>query len=429
MYAWARAYFEESSDRWYVIGFVALALGSMVKTLHALALPALVMGVFLWMRHDRRVVRNRWFWVGGLGAVLLLAGFYLFLGQTFTKYFFFEENLKRLVMVSGDERHSAWEAYWGSRPIFWYALVIWFDVFPWSAFLPVGLFLLWKRRPWRESPKELWVFLWVVVYFVMVSVVPEKHERYLLPLLPAIGLVVGYVYHRVFEEEALPEAGGMVRGSMGVLGVACMLAVWLGPVLLQKKWQVPLDMIPLGLRVMFGAMGLALIGLAVKNRVRWSLLGVGVLGVLLMVTVTGFIIPGIYMEGAPRQVLSEHQRRLTHPTDPISVFQTWDWRADEDEFYWDYLHGHSRIIGKDLDDSRALEELKRAVQQQSPTLVMMTDEQYTRMLSRDPELTATILLEFYRARRKILLLSLRWTAQSELELEPETPGIRLDSGN
>ncbi len=41
MYAWARAYFQESSQWWYLVGFASLALGSMVKTLHALALPVL----------------------------------------------------------------------------------------------------------------------------------------------------------------------------------------------------------------------------------------------------------------------------------------------------------------------------------------------------------------------------------------------------
>ena len=420
MYAWARAYFQESSQGWYVIGVVAFALGSMVKTLHALALPALVMGIFLWMRHDRRVFRESYFWIGVVTGGLLLGGYYLFLGQEFRQHFFLEENLKRMVTVAGDQRHSAWEAYWGKRPIVWYGLVIWFDAFPWSAILPVGLFLIWKRRPWLESPKELWVFLWVVVYFVVLSVAPEKHERYLLPLLPAIGLSVGYVYHRLFQEESLSDGRRMLRGLLVCLGVACVVGVFLGPILLQKKWHVPLDVIPFALRVGLGLLGLALIGLALMNRLRMSLLGVGVLGLTFMVTVTGFIIPGILAEGSPRRVFDENQRWLKNRTDPILAFQSWDWRQDEDEFYWDYLHGHSRIVGNGLEDWLALKEMKRGIQR-APGLVMMTEDQYDRLISRDPDLEVRILLEFYRAKKKILLLSLSGKKQNVDYSEPEKP--------
>ena len=405
MYAWARAYFQDSSQGWYVLGFLAFAVGSMVKTLHALALPALVMGIFLWMRHDRRIFREPYVWVGVVGSGLLLAGYYLMLGPEFRQHFFFEEHVKRIFTVAGDQQHSAWEAYWGKRPIVWYGLVIWFDAFPWSALLPVGLFLIWKHRPWHESPKELWVFLWVVVYFVALSVTPEKHERYLLPLLPAIGLLVGYVYHRVFYERSLSDGRTMLRSLLGCLGAVLIIGVLVGPILLQKKWHVSLDVIPLAFRIGLGMLGLILIGLALRNYLRMCLIGVGVLGVALMVTVTGFIIPGIQAEGSPRLAFQENQRRLTDKTDPILVFQSRDWREDEDEFYWEYVHGYSRIVGKGLEDPLALQELKREIHQ-ATRLVMMTRDQYHRIISRDPDLNTTILREFYRSKQNIVLLSL-----------------------
>ncbi|MDR4482336.1 MAG: glycosyltransferase family 39 protein [Nitrospirales bacterium] len=410
MYAWARAYFQESSEWWYLVAFVALALGSMVKTLHAFALPILVMGIFLWMRGDRKVFRKPYFWIGVILSGLMLGSYYLLLGSEFSQHYFYEENLKRMITVSGDQKHSAWEAYWGKRPIFWYGLVIWFDLFPWSALFPIGLFLIWKRRPWLESPKELWVFLWVVVYFVALSLAPEKHERYLLPLLPAFGLLVGYVYHRLLHGAPVLESRGMLKGMLGCLGVVFVVAVFLGPILLQKKWHVPLDIIPLGFRVGLSTLGLMMIGLAIKNYLRMGLVGVGVLGLALMVTVTGFIIPGIQAEGSPRLAFDENQRRLNKQTDPISVFQSWDWREDEDEFYWDYLHGRSRIVGEGLEDSLALEELKLDVQQ-STRLVMMTKDQYQRVISGDPDLNAIVLFEFYRSKKNIVLLSLNWRTQ------------------
>jgi hypothetical protein len=165
-------------------------------------------------------------------------------------------------------------------------------------------------------------------------------------------------------------------------------------------------------------LGLVMIGLAVKNYLRMGLVGIGVLGVALMVMVTGFIIPGIQAEGSPRLAFDENQRRLNNQTDPISVFQSWDWRGDEDEFYWDYLHGHSRIVGKGFEDSLALEELKRDVQQSS-RLVMMTKDQYHRVISGDQNLNVIMLFEFYRSKKNIVLLSLGWRTQDGDSLKSE----------
>jgi hypothetical protein len=230
---------------------------------------------------------------------------------------------------------------------------------------------------------------------------------------------VGYVYHRLFHDGSLPDGRGLLRGLLGCLGVAFVVGIFLGPILLQKKWHVPLDIIPLALRVGLGMLGLGLIGLTVMNRLRMGLLSVGVLGVALMLTVTGFIIPGIQAEGSPRLAFHENQRRLTNQTDPITVFQSWDWRQDEDEFYWDHLHGHSRIVGKGLEDSLALGELKREVRN-SAGLVMMTEDQYVRLISGDPDLKVSVLLEFYRSKKKIVLLSLVWRKLHEEVVKSES---------
>ena len=408
LYGWARAYFLGSSQHWYVVGFAALAVGAMVKTLHAFALPAVTFAIFLWMRRDGRIFREWWFRIGFGVFGLMLSVYYVFLGQEFWQHFFFEENLNRLVTVAGDTKNSAWEAYWGKRPIQWYGYTIWFDVFPWSVMIPIGFLLLWYQRSWRTTPQELLVFLWVVVYFLALSLVPEKHERYLLPLLPGVGLVVGYIYYTIFQRGPLPVGRGLLRALLGLVGITYVVGVFLGPILLQKKWYVPLDILPIGLRIGLGILGISLLGLAVMNRVRVGLMGVGVMGLALMLTVTGFIIPGIHNKGSPRFILHENQRWLAGQKDPILVFQSWGWRSDEDQFYWNYLHGNARIVGENLVDNLAMEELKGEVQRTNSLVIMMTEGQYHLLISPDQELEATILLEFHRSKKKIYLLSLRW---------------------
>ena len=134
---------------------------------------------------------------------------------------------------------------------------------------------MWKQRPWRQASRELWVSLWVGGYLLPFSLVPEKHERYLLPLLPGIGLVVGYVYHYSCVDRPQNSGHALLTWMLGLLGVVFVVAVFLGPILLEKKWFLPVETIPLAVRVGFGIGGLTLLILAIRNKIRMALLGVG----------------------------------------------------------------------------------------------------------------------------------------------------------
>ncbi len=408
LYAWARTYFQGSSPAWYVIGWMALALGAMVKTFHAFVLPISLIAIFLWLRRDGQILRERFMWVGlGLFAVLL-GVYYGMLGQAFWQHFFFEENLQRLVAQVGDEQASALEAYWGKRPIHWYFYAIWFDAFPWSFILPAGLLLLWKQGVSKYHSPELWVVLWFMGYFLAFSLVPEKHERYLLPLLPAIGLAVGYVYHYCWNNDGPILVGYKVlRWMLGLLGMAFVVAVVVGPILLQKKWYVADDVIPLAIQIVLGLGGLALVYLSIRNHVRMSLLGTGALGVGLMLVVTLCIIPAIHAEGAPRTVFYENLQRLSSPQAPIRLFQNRNWRGDEDEFYWDVYHGNFQVVGENLDDLAAIDALKDEVNTHQQLVIMMTAEQYDRLILDDPEVVSQIHLEFHRSKKKIYVVAIR----------------------
>ena len=106
-------------------------------------------------------------------------------------------------------------------------------------------------------------------------------------------------------------------------------------------------------------------------------------------------------------VLQETQRRLSSPQDPVLVFQSWDWRLDEDQFYWDHLHGHSDIIGEGLEKAQALEALKARWRLTPDLVVLMTADQYESLVEPDPEIAGNILFRFFRSRRMIYLVSFK----------------------
>ena len=402
----AGAYFQKGSDWWYVLGFVALAFGTMVKNFHAFAFPALLFLVLLWVVRDGKPLKSFPFWIGFVVFLVLFGSYYAFLGQTFVEHYFFHENLKRMTMVGGDIKGSALDAYFGSRPIHWYAYTIWFDLFPWSVLLPSSLMVLWKQRPFRHSPRETFILVWVLGYFLAFSVFPEKHERYLLPLVPGTALWVGYLYHRVWASEDLQgRAASVLKAMLGVLSVVCILLVALGPFILQKKWGLPQDVLPVSYQGIIVLCTGALLYFLYRSPLRMALNMVGVLAVAFMVSLVVLIVPGIDASASPRTMYTGIRSSLNNPTDLIWAYQHWDWRTDEDLYYWQHVHRGALILGWRTDAAEGLEALKDKIQKTDRMVILMTKDQYQQSVSRDPDLKVNVLREFVRPKITILLVS------------------------
>jgi 4-amino-4-deoxy-L-arabinose transferase-like glycosyltransferase len=52
------------SSRWYLLAFVSMALGAMLKEMHGFFLPLLVMATYAVIQRDARMLMDRWFWAG-----------------------------------------------------------------------------------------------------------------------------------------------------------------------------------------------------------------------------------------------------------------------------------------------------------------------------------------------------------------------------
>ena len=314
-----RAYFRKGTQWWYVMGFAALAIGSMVKNLHAFALPMLLFLALLWVCRDTAPFKRHHFWLGLCTFVGLLGLYYAYLGQEFVQHYVLKENLQRMTKLAGDTQGTAFDAYFGKRPIVWYVVVVWFDFFPWSALLPTAIVVLWKERPRGNHPKETFLLFWVLGYFLAFSVFPEKHERYLMPMVPGVAVLIGYVYHRVFEVQDLEVgASKFYKVMLGLLSLVFIILVFLAPFLLQKKWNLTTDVFPLGYQLLM-TLGIGTLVYAVLNtREKVALKMVGVLAVGLMIAVVVFIVPGINAVASPKMILTEVQSVLKHPHDPIA---------------------------------------------------------------------------------------------------------------
>jgi 4-amino-4-deoxy-L-arabinose transferase-like glycosyltransferase len=98
--------------------------------------------------------------------------------KEFFQFFFIDQHLLRFLTT----KHKR------SGPLYYFLPVLVGGLFPWSVFLPRAVIQLWRV-------KELKLFfIWSAVVFVFFSVSGSKLPAYILPVFPAVSLILGSLF-------------------------------------------------------------------------------------------------------------------------------------------------------------------------------------------------------------------------------------------
>ena len=212
------------------------ALGVLTKGPIAVVLPGAV--IIPWLAARRELwqkLRQMRPWEGFIILVAVAGPWYYWVDWhthgSFTRHFFFEENLGRFTAVV-NEHHQPAVFYW---------LLLVPMTFPWTGFLP-GAIRDVTNAPWRAasfSDVARWFFLLqIVVVLGLFSFSQTKVWTYILPLFPALGLLTGRWLANQFDADTVP---GMVKPLAWLFAVAAV-----GVTIAAFVW--PRDRLPLELR-------------------------------------------------------------------------------------------------------------------------------------------------------------------------------------
>ena len=178
---------------WWLGFYAAIALAVLVKGPVGLATPALVVLTY-GLAGRRQLAGGGWWHLGGvlLFAALVAAWLVpaaLLGGREYAHDLIFQQTLQR---VGKEAIHG--------EPIYAYVLQAPAYFFPWSLLLPLALVAAF-REAWGKGDPRAWLpVLWFVVIFVFFSLISGKRERYLLPIVPAVGLLVARYLGRAERE-------------------------------------------------------------------------------------------------------------------------------------------------------------------------------------------------------------------------------------
>ncbi|MDD8042545.1 MAG: glycosyltransferase family 39 protein [Verrucomicrobiota bacterium] len=301
---------------WLCVFYGAMGLGFLSKGPLGIVIPAItavMMQVEQWRRH-RPIVRLYWF--AGMPIALLIGlSWYLALihrDKTLFDYFFRHEFIDRI----------ASNTHGRAEPIWFYPGVLVLGLLPWTGFAFVALRDLWRRRR-SLSSANLWLFAgWVVIPYVILTLVVSKLSTYLLPLMPPLAIIVA----RWLEH---PETGDRWRRPARI-NIICVFLLLLGlPALglIPRIDLPPLHELPAGfwLATVFAVASLLLLTRALGNglplrRFMFWMAGTWACLVLAPLSQTDTLITG---RNRPMRTLARHIQRI----DPSGTIPVFDYQA------------------------------------------------------------------------------------------------------
>jgi len=190
---------------WWVGTYAAMAFGTLTKGPVGFLVPGLVLACYGLLNRGRVRAGGAAHLVGvGVFAAIVLAWLLpaaIAGGEAYRRTILLRQQLGRAI-------HS----YSHRNPFYYYALLAPGYLFPWSLLLPFALVA--AVRQWRRAGDDLALFaaLWLAVPIVFFSFISCKRINYILPAVPAVGLLCGWHLTR-----ACARALSRRRGGAGIL--------------------------------------------------------------------------------------------------------------------------------------------------------------------------------------------------------------------
>ena len=217
--------------RWMYAAWGFAALATLSKGLEAVVLPGAVFLLYVLITRDWARFKQLHF-IGGLLIYLLIAAPWFLLvslsNPEFPHFFFIHEHFERFLTTV----HHRVEPWWFFIPILLFGLWCFLP-----QFIRALIALLRRREPALEPGRfhhSLFLWLWCGFIFLFFSLSDSKLGSYILPMFPALALLLGR------ELAQLKRRDAMVSALFGI--ALAIAALWQAPALQQHGGKIPLEM-------------------------------------------------------------------------------------------------------------------------------------------------------------------------------------------
>jgi 4-amino-4-deoxy-L-arabinose transferase-like glycosyltransferase len=291
--------------RWMLLGWVALALAVLSKGLMGLVLPGAAVFLYMVWQRDWALLRHLQLGWGLVAFVAVSAPWFVAVSLAnpdFPRVFFIEEHFARYTT----------SAFGRDQPFYYFVPVLALGMLPWLPSLARALVrpgFRWWPGAGQGFDAERFLWTYAVFIFVFFSLGRSKLPTYVLPILPALALLIG---RRLADARSLrPDlvAAGLLGGAL--LVAAVLVEQFESP-------SFPAEMLRAYEPWLVAAGAVLVVGalLAARARARWRAVAGVALAALLAVQLAGW---GYQKVQEPRSGAAEAAaiRPLLEPDTPV----------------------------------------------------------------------------------------------------------------
>lgn len=172
----------KDSCRWMCLAWIGVALAVLSKGLIGIVIPSASVILYSLWQQDRGIWRRLHLVKGGMLFLAITAPWFIAVSiknPGFAYFFFIEEHFARYA-TNISHREGA---------IYYFVLPLLLGIMPWLSFLPQAVSRISYQRTSQFSA-EKFLLVWVSFIFLFFSLSSSKLPSYILPLFPALALLI-----------------------------------------------------------------------------------------------------------------------------------------------------------------------------------------------------------------------------------------------
>lgn len=281
---------ERERRNWMLACWAGMALAVLSKGLIGIVLPGAVLVLYTLLSRDWRIWKRLHFGAGLLLFFAVATPWFVLVSlknPEFPNFFFIHEHFQRF---TSKVHHRA-------GPWYYFIPILLLGIVPWLGVLPQSLWSA-RDKPHGFQPKKM-LLVWAVFIFFFFSISGSKLPSYILPIFPALALLIACHLENVSGKTLAITAGMLVLAGAVGLGFVDRIPALAGNAYEKPLYQAYLPWV-VAAAVLTAAGGLVAVFLARRYR-DWS---------LVVLAATGFVSGQLLMLG--HEPLGRYKAGLDH---------------------------------------------------------------------------------------------------------------------